>query len=166
LRVREAALERATRQVRSNLLWSLAECWSQNRRSPRPSVLLTRHRRSRQRHSSQPLRLSPPSLEPGPCRPFEPLALRARLPRRRSTTFPRKIPRISYPPPCRLHARRRRPSAHWGLTRVVKNSANRNGLVASSGKPLHRSGNREFGIICASQEHREYLYFHPGSCDD
>lgn len=50
------------------------------------------------------------------------------------------------------------PQPTLGLTRVVKNSANRNGLVARSGKPLHRSGKREFGIICASRGHRENLY--------
>jgi hypothetical protein len=58
------------------------------------------------------------------------------------------------------------PQPTLGLTRVVKNSANRNGLVARSGKPLHRSSKREFGIICASHGHRENLYLRPGLCDD
>jgi hypothetical protein len=58
------------------------------------------------------------------------------------------------------------PQPTLGLTRVVKNSANRNGLVARSGKPLHRSGKREFGIICASPGHRENLYLRPGLRDD
>ena len=59
------------------------------------------------------------------------------------------------------------PQRELGLTRVVKNSANRNGLVARSVKRLHRSGIRESGIICASPGHRENLYLrldHPPKC--
>jgi hypothetical protein len=57
------------------------------------------------------------------------------------------------------------PQRTLGLTRVVKNSANRNGLVARSETPLDRSSKREFGIICASHRHRENLYLRPGLCD-
>ena len=77
-----------------------------------------------------------------------PLGPRGRSSLQRSAKFPRLSTRISYLPPCPLQ-RRPHPDARRGLTRVVKNTANRNDVLARSGETAHHPDQQECGIISA-----------------
>ncbi len=155
------------RLARVKSAWRTVVRASWNQRWLRASNRLKRRRQTRRRQSSQQLWSLRQSPRLAPCRQLQQPALRARSTLRRLAMLPRQKTTISYRPPCHLPTRRRHPSTSRGLTRVVKNHANRNGLLVRSRgtepSPLQTRIWHYMRASCA----RKKLYLrldHPAKC--